>query len=124
MPTKIRFMMLMLISLLLQNEGVQARTDFYSNDSLDSSFPYDSVYTWSSAVVDMNSGQIKSADTFNSSTLNLIAGNIDEGLSTWNESTVKISGGRIDWFVEAYDTSVLNIHGGKPHTDSHRTKKR
>ena len=94
-----------------------ANVDFYSDAIIRPGDVYDIVSVYDTpplnTKVDMFGGSILGFHTYDSSTFNILAGEIRGGGYTSNSSTVNIYGGTIMLAGSLFtDSSTLNIYGG------------
>jgi hypothetical protein len=84
--------------------------DFYTDGSVVDGNYFDVINVWNSATVNMSGGQVSTFCTYQTSTLDLSEGLIND-LIVCNSSNVNLTGGQIGYYLGAFDSSVVNIYG-------------
>ena len=116
MKTKI-ITILAAVMLLLASQVQAIDVDFYGDAIIRSGDVYEVVSVYDThpdfTTVDMFGGSILGFHTYNSSTFNILEGEIRDGGYTCNSSTVNIYGGTITLAGSLFtDSSTLSIYGG------------
>ncbi len=116
---KTKLLLLTAVIVVLTGGRAHAVLDktFTSSGQILPSEEWDNVYIYNDdTIVDMFGGSIQAMHTFDSSIVNVYAGDILWGISTNNSSTVNIYGGGLSLqYLDVYHSATLNIYAGDLH---------